>query len=321
MKNKLIKTCFTGLALSVAGLAHANPQLSDYSAVSGAAMNIAAGSNVGGPLVSQAALTIGADVTLGTSTGARPSIYSGAAVTIGANATVGNVDAGAAVGIGAGVNAADVNAGAAVVLGASANVGSIVAGAAVTEGADSQSDSVAANTTPMAGTAESTSLDVGELLQEIETTVNYARDNNEAFILWMGTMAGMTFTSGDYRVNGVITVPASSYITFDCLGDIEAKISIHSVGAITLGAGANIILLNGCTSQNIQWTSEAAITLGAGVVFEGSAYALGAIDAVAADSVSGGLYSMAAVSVGHILKHVADSSAERDSVVDRPRSG
>jgi hypothetical protein len=315
MKNKLIKACLTGLALSVAGLAHANPQLSDYSAVSGAAMNIAAGSNVGGSLVAQAAITIGADVTLGASDALpaeRPSIYSSAAVTIGAGAMVGNIDAGAAVGIGAGVNAADVNAGAAVVLGASANVGSIVAGAAVTEGADSQSDSVAANTTPMAGTAESTSLDVGELLQEIETTVNYARDNNEAFILWMGTMAGMTFTSGDYRVNGVITVPASSYITFDCLGDIEAKISIHSVGAITLGAGANIILLNGCTSQNIQWTSEAAITLGAGVVFEGSAYALGAIDAVAADSVSGGLYSMAAVSVGHIVVIIPEPNGWRE---------
>jgi hypothetical protein len=311
MKNKLIKACLTGLALSVAGLAHANPQLSDYSAVSGAAMNIAAGSNVGGSLVAQAAITIGADVTLGASDALpaeRPSIYSSAAVTIGAGAMVGNIDAGAAVGIGAGVSAADVNAGAAVVLGADAHVGEIDAGGAITMGAASTGGLLTSgasvidwNAYALAPEGVGTSSVMDELLHEIATTVQNAASNPHTSSGMSMLSNGVVLSPGVYRENGAITVPANSTIKFDCQDNPDASFRIHAVGAITLGADVVMETINGCTSQAVHWTTEAAITLGAGVLFPGSAYALGAIDATSAALVDGGLYSMAAVNVGPIV--------------------
>ena len=142
LKNKLFKSCLTGLVLSANGIAGAaaDPNLSDYSAVSGSAMNIAAGSIVKGKLAASAALTIGSGAFMGlevAQTPDRPDIYAGAAVTIGASATIGNVISGAAAGIGANANANDVTAGAAVTLGANAHVRNIAAGAAITMGAGS----------------------------------------------------------------------------------------------------------------------------------------------------------------------------------------
>jgi hypothetical protein len=70
MKNKLFKTCLTGLALFVAGLAHAQAagdsvkifaeQLTSHAAISAAAISIAADSFVDGHIASQAAATTGA---------------------------------------------------------------------------------------------------------------------------------------------------------------------------------------------------------------------------------------------------------------------
>ena len=141
LKNKLFKSCLTGLVLSANGIAGAaDPNLSDYSAVSGSAMNIAAGSTVERKLAASAALTIGSGAFMGpedAQTSDRPDIYAGAAVTIGASATIGNVISGAAAGIGANANANDVTAGAAVTLGANAHVRNIAAGAAITMGAGS----------------------------------------------------------------------------------------------------------------------------------------------------------------------------------------
>ncbi|WP_232787569.1 hypothetical protein [Paraglaciecola sp. MB-3u-78] len=78
MKNIVLKTCLTALVLSVSGLANADPiaitntdaQLRSYSAISGAAVNIAAhpelstAPNVGGHLAAQAAVVIGANTTV-----------------------------------------------------------------------------------------------------------------------------------------------------------------------------------------------------------------------------------------------------------------
>jgi hypothetical protein len=70
MKNKLFKTCLTGLALSVAGLAHAQAAgdpvkifteaLMSHAAISGAALSIAADKVVTGDIAAQAAVSIGA---------------------------------------------------------------------------------------------------------------------------------------------------------------------------------------------------------------------------------------------------------------------
>jgi hypothetical protein len=145
MKSILFKSCLTGLVFcySATGIAAAMApapstfvNLSEYSAVSGSAMNIAASSTVAKKLAAGAALTFGSSATMGDGLG-RPDIYADAAVTIGAGATIGNVISGAAAGIGAGANANDVTAGSAITLGANAQVGNIAAGAAITMGAGS----------------------------------------------------------------------------------------------------------------------------------------------------------------------------------------
>jgi hypothetical protein len=140
MKNRVLKTCLTALALSVAGLANAQAadmtpdDMLTYSVISGGSVNIAAqpdyvtAPNVGGHLAGQAAVTIGAFTTVN-------DIYAGAAVTTGASSRVKQIHAGAAAGVGANAYAHDVDAGAAVVVGAGGAVGDIIAGAAITLGA------------------------------------------------------------------------------------------------------------------------------------------------------------------------------------------
>ncbi|ABM04281.1 hypothetical protein Ping_2560 [Psychromonas ingrahamii 37] len=311
MKNILLKTCLTALALSVAGLANAggtitDAQLRSYSAISKAAVNIAAqpelstAPNVGGHLAAQAAVVIGANTTVN-------DIYAGAAVTTGAGSKVNQIKAGAAAGIGANATAGDVNAGAAVVVGAVANVGDIIAGAAITLGANATAYST--NDTVVTYGAGSTDnatgndyIDQGFIKGPAEMTAAMMAITNKFHANPVDVNKVETYTGLSGLTIGVeggetteyysaINLQANTTLT------IEGNVTVITSGAITLGAGAEILLGNGA---NVTWILGGALNLGAGSKFRGETYVNGAVNGATSDVVCGNLYATGAISVSTI---------------------
>jgi hypothetical protein len=310
-KNRVLKTCLTALALSVAGLANADPveiDLLSYSVISGAAVNIAAQpqtslvANVGGHLAAQAAVTIGAYTT-------AHDIYAGAAVTTGAWSQVKQIHTAAAAGVGANATAQDVTATAAVVVGANGNVGDIIAGAAITLGAGATYYSTSTNGIVTEG--------AGSKVVPLPTTGGYTDDgvivsaagmtaamavidqkflNNPAVVSQVKLYTGL---SGDsiIEADGIntfyysaINLPANTTLT------IEGDVTVITSEAMTMGAGAEIVLGDGAT---VTWILGGPLNLGAGSKFHGETYVKGAVNGATSD-VCGSLYATGAVSVQSI---------------------
>ena len=68
-------------------------------------------------------------------------------------------------------------------------------------------------------------------------------------------------------------------------------------GALTFGAGSQIILLN---DAKVTWITGGSINMGAGTEFRGVAYSAGSINAATSAVDCGGLYAAGAVSVKSI---------------------
>jgi hypothetical protein len=314
MKSILFKSCLTGLVLSATGIAGA-VDLSEYSAVSGSAMNIAASSTVANKIASGAALTFGSSAKMG-APGARPDIYAGAAVTIGSSAIIGNVIVGAGASIGAGVTAKDVTAGAAVILGANANVGVIKAGAAITMGAGSSSYDPAelgggmlSEVTEVVNesdhmTSLKTYIDVKVAggLATRDNCIQYSTTgvNEGLSCTFIGTnITGWTFVPGTYYGSASGT-SANGVVTLDAGGDADAKFNFILSGALTFGANSTVILINDAVAQNVTWTTGGSINIGAVTEFRGMAYSAGSINASTSEVHCGALYAAGAVSVKSI---------------------
>jgi len=293
MQNKIIKTCLTALAVSVAGLANAQQAtaiedaMGSYSAISGGAVSIGAQpkhsqpgtSNIGGHLASQAAVAIGAYTTV-------KDIYAGAAVTTGAWSRVEQIYAGAGVGIGANATALDVVAGAAVVVGASATVHNVAAGAAITVGAGAEiegetyeAEEATDNANMMTAAIQAIHqkfVDNPVIIDEVETytdlselTINPKDDNSPHYFRAINLAASTTLT-----ISGDVTVITS--------------------GAMTMGAGSQILLEEGA---NVTWILGGALTLGAGSTFNGKAYINGAVSGATSDVGCGNLYATGAIGI------------------------
>jgi hypothetical protein len=334
MKNKLFKTCFTGLALSVAGLAHAQQApvsvkiftetLMSHAAISGAALSIAAGSVVTGNLAAQAAVSIGADIndgleaSLSSSTGATATgyqiIYAGAAVNTGAGSAVGDIFSGAATGIGASAHAGNIHAGAAIAIGAGATVHHLVAGGAITAQAEpmdeldadanhSQIDGRIRNTVDMA-----LAIDQIKVAQRALFTLN--ANGNE---LYVGTNE---FVAPGIYSGAALTIAAGSHVTFgaESTGAPTDHVWVINLsGALTVGAGSQFFIdIPADDTATIIWNVGAAVTLGAGTQFVGTVFANGAFNAATSDVSCGNIYATGAVSVGGITRPVTLHSPSSD---------
>jgi hypothetical protein len=340
MKNILLKTCLTALAVSVAGLAYAdNTQseevaeaqidLSSYSVISGAALNLAAhpknsapGSHVNGHLAAQAAVSIGAYTTVN-------DIYAGAAVTIGVGSQVKQISAVAAVGVATYATAQDINAGAAVVLGAYGEAGAIYAGAAITLEANSKYYSADAKgeitygagatiadqgyANYEAGFIQSTD-EMTAAMTAIKNTIAMGPHDNPDFILIPNTdlsadSIGVTDEQMTYH-GSAINLQSDTTLT------IHGDVTVITSEAMTLGAGAKIKLMDGAT---VEWRLGGALNLGIGSEFHGDAYVNGAVNGATSD-VCGNLYAIGAVSVQSINSSACtpcplwDSEESRDAV-------
>jgi hypothetical protein len=327
MKKRLLNVCFAGLALSAAGLANADPvkiftpQLTSHAAISGAAVSIAADSVVDGNLAAQAAVTIGAGFA------EAQDIYAGAAVTTGASSTVKNIYAGAAAGIGAVASAQNINAGAAITLGASANVQLINAGAAITFGAGasgSEEEWMAPSNVAFGDIHTATDM-TGALAQiaiarQALATLSTPPITGDAHATHplLTTMGGHISLAPGVHYGSALTLAANSTVTFiptDSQGNHNGSHHVYIVNlsdALTVGADTTFVLEDdeGHTATII-WNVGAAVTLGAGTDFIGTAFVGGAFNAATSDVSCGNIYASGAVSVGSIGSLKVDGDPDK----------
>ncbi|ABM02690.1 hypothetical protein Ping_0848 [Psychromonas ingrahamii 37] len=277
MKNILLKTCLTALALSVAGLANAQDagepvkifkeQLTSHAAISAAAISISADSFVDGHIASQAA------------------------VTTGAGSVVQNIVSGAATGIGAAAKTCDIYAGAAIAVGAGSTVGILSAGGAVTLGALADRD-VICDSAPAVVTS-----DFDAANAQIKSAQSALDTIPASSLVDAYTLVG-SMDTGVYE-GAAITIPANTLITFDANGEDGVWIFKLS-GAMTVGAGSEFEIINAGDNNAVIWDIGGALTLGAGSTFLGTAFVEGAVSGATASVSCGNLYATGAISIGNI---------------------
>jgi hypothetical protein len=317
MKNKWFKTCLTGLALSVTGLAHADPvkiftpQLTSHAAISGAAISIAADSVVDSNLAALAAVTIGAGLNAKTQ-----NIYAGAAVTTGALSTVKNIFSGAATSIGASAHAENVHAGAAITVGAGGEVHGVYAGAAITYGAgvtfgerNRQPESLG-ETANMASTAAEdihNAISMAAAIAQIgiAQAALTSLNTTQTDALLYTTMGGVVRLDPGVYDGGALSIAANSRVVFtapvDSTDDNHVWV-INLTAALTVGAGTTFeteYVTDGDTATII-WNVGAAVTLGASTEFIGTAFVGGAFNAATSSVSCGNVYATGAVSIGSV---------------------
>jgi hypothetical protein len=340
MKKIVLKTCLTSLFLSMSALAADNQPVavptsvdsfySDYSAIAGAALSVAAGSCIEGDVAAQAAVTIGANATAN-------NLYAGAAATVGADSDVKNIYAGAAAGVAANATAENIYAGAAVTLGAPSDAHDIKAGAAITLGAgstaydvdagaattgatvraaDVHGDIISGNVDSMDGiynvavsgsgnidhmdaflmqTALNALGDVQDVLFDVTTSDKTPFDPSDAneYVLgtYMGSATETTELAGGVYEASALNMPADATIVF------TGPAIINLSDALTLGA--NTTIDDG--GNKVIWNVGGALNLGAGTSFAGTAFVNGSISGATSDVQAGGhLYAHGAVAIGSI---------------------
>jgi hypothetical protein len=73
----------------------------------------------------------------------------------------------------------------------------------------------------------------------------------------------MTLYPGAYYEGAAINFVKDAVITFDGLGDSEAKFIFKANAAINTGIGVKFILINGARANNIYWLANGAMSIGA----------------------------------------------------------
>jgi hypothetical protein len=119
---------------------------------------------------------------------------------------------------------------------------------------------------------------------------------NDIFVTFPGTHAA-AFGGGETIFPGVYSIPSAGSIeailTLDGGGDPDAFFIIKYQGAMTVGAGAEVILSNGTKSCNVFWIAEGAISVAAGAVVKGTLFAkIGAVGLGADCDIEGRMLSI-----------------------------
>jgi hypothetical protein len=297
MKNRLFKTCLTGLALSLTSLAHADnyqildDQISNHAAISGAALTITAGSTIEGDLAAAAAVGIGANS--GSTDDDGPNIHAGAAAVIGINSFVHNISTGAALTLGAHARATS----------ALVNYGSELPTLGV--------NATAPPPPPRNGDVptidssfEDWSLLVQQRLVEVKqelyalTPGDPGNSREQSFEL-PTTMGIQAFNPGVYR-GTALTIAAYSTIRFTNPDNVPHPVWIFNLsGAMTTGAGT-IFDAPSTGPANVIWNIGGALNLGAKTKFSGIALVAAAVSGGTSSVTCGNLYAKAAISIGSI---------------------
>jgi len=116
---------------------------------------------------------------------------------------------------------------------------------------------------------------------------------SDIFVTYPGTHAaafggGDTITSGVYSIGGAGSIGGSLILNGE--GDTNAVFIIKFDGALTLGAGATVVLAGGTRACNVYWISEGAISAGVGCTIKGTLFAhFGAISLGAGCDIEGRL--------------------------------
>jgi hypothetical protein len=274
-----------------------------HAAIAGGAINIAASSTVNGDLAAQAAVVIGANAVV-------HNIYAGAAVTTGALSTVENIFSGAAAGVGANAHAKNIHAGAAITLGADGYVEAVYAGAAITLGAGASTNDVLTEDANSDDNAEAGDIhnagNMAEVITLITDTQSALSDlaPSSANGPLSTTMGTRTLAPGVWE-GSAVSIAASSTITFDANENTAGENHVWVINlseALTVGASTHfeIMGLDDTDTATIIWNVGAALTMGAGTSFRGTAFVGGAVNAATSSVSCGHLYATGAISIGSI---------------------
>jgi hypothetical protein len=288
-KNLVLKTCFTGLFLSMSGLAAANTTVdlfsnttssgnttySGHAAIAGGTLSVAAGSQINGDLAAQASLVIGAGAI-------AQNVYAGAAVSTGSDSTVKAIYGGAAADIANNAIADTIIAGAAITVGAGGKAQNFYAGAAITLGAgttqlaigDSQVYAGAARTGTLIALTK-----VGETAAKAAERVSYlasAGSNDDHIAALTKGVNSFDMPTALTDIDNAYTALATLTKTEDVVGgqqytlgtsvaNVKLAPGVYQGGAVNAPANAVIKLDSGSQSNQV-WIFNLtdAVTLGAG---------------------------------------------------------
>ncbi|MFT6897666.1 MAG: hypothetical protein ACJA13_002077 [Paraglaciecola sp.] len=281
-----------------------------YSALSGAALNIAADSVISDHLGGVGAIGIGARTD-------TSNIYSDAAVATGDSSNVGSVYSGAAAGIAASGSAENVYAKQASVIGAIANVGNVYSGAAITLGAGSSSQEVYAAAAITGAGASSfnaftdtsaevnlyqQTLDMADALDQISNAQEAlsALDSDFELDAIVGGPLPTLFTAGIYE-GAAVSVVADSIIQLDGEGAENPFWIFNLSAALTVGARSTFEIINAGAGASVIWNLGGALGLGEGSSFIGTSFIKGAATGATSNISCGNLYATAAIGIGSLI--------------------
>ncbi|AUC82182.1 ice-binding family protein [Lacinutrix sp. Bg11-31] len=112
-----------------------------------------------------------------------------------------------------------------------------------------------------------------------------------------GVPHAAVFTGGEVLSPGVYDVAGAASIgggvlTLDGGGDSDSVFIIRSTGAFTTAATSSVVLINGATSNNVFWMSQAAMSTASGAAMKGTLVSLaGAISLGASSSLEGRMFT------------------------------
>jgi hypothetical protein len=104
-------------------------------------------------------------------------------------------------------------------------------------------------------------------------------------------------TAGTWHAS-TISIAAGKTITLDAQGDPDAVFLFQADTTMLVGAGCEIILLNGAKAENVLWAVGTALSVGEGVDFQGSVVAGTAITFGANTDIRGSILGGAAITFG-----------------------
>lgn len=100
-----------------------------------------------------------------------------------------------------------------------------------------------------------------------------------------GDLIGRTLAPGIHHSAGAVANTGT--VTLDAAGDHDAVFILQIGGALSMAAGAKVVLANGAQASHVFWQANGAGALGAGVLFAGTLMAHDAIAVGAGSTVNG----------------------------------
>ena len=118
--------------------------------------------------------------------------------------------------------------------------------------------------------------------------INMPSTNNHALVFGSGEI----LEPGVYNVLGAASI--NGILTLDGGGDPNALFVIRSSGALSTGAGTEVILTNGADASNIFWVAEGAVSTAATTIMKGTLFAHDAAASLGANTnLEGRMFSTA----------------------------